>query len=221
MAEGNMLLKRMIELGMSKQQLSDKSGVPYMTVSNILKKGPEKAGMKNVLAMCAALGVDANDLVADLPFSSEVTEGHNEEESGVQIYRVKNTIPIKKKRIPLLGEIAAGIPIYAEEEHDVYVSIDEDVKCDFALRVKGDSMIGAHIHNGDVVFIRLQPNVRDGQIAAISIDDEATLKRVYHTRDGVTLVSENPDFPPMAYHEDDDVNVRIMGLAVALYHKLV
>lgn len=148
--------------------------------------------------------------------------GYDVEPSGqAGIPGYKNIVPIRKKRVPLLGEIAAGIPIYADEQHDAYVSADADLKCDFALKVKGDSMIDANIFSGDYVFIRMQPDVNDGQIAAVAIDDEATLKRVYHLQDGVNLVSENPDYPPMVYREADAVNVRILGLAVALHHRIV
>jgi repressor LexA len=134
---------------------------------------------------------------------------------------IKNLLPIRKKRVPFLGEIAAGVPIFAEEEHDLYVTTEEDIPCDFALRIKGDSMTGANIRDGDIVFIRSQSDVLDGQIAAVSVDDEATLKRVYHAREGVTLVAENPKYAPMTFREEDALNVRILGLAVAVYHKLL
>lgn len=134
---------------------------------------------------------------------------------------IKNILTVRKKRVPFLGEIAAGVPIFADEQRDVYVTAEEDLHSDFALRVKGDSMTGASICDGDIVFIRSQPNVLDGQIAAVSIDDEATLKRVYHTRDGITLVAENPRYAPMTFHEEDALNVRILGLAVAVYHGLM
>ncbi len=140
---------------------------------------------------------------------------------GVRSDGIKNILPVRKKSIPFLGEIAAGVPIFADEQRDVYLTAEEDVHCDFALRVKGDSMTGASICDGDIVFIRAQPDVLDGQIAAVSIDDEATLKRVYHARDGITLVAENPRYAPMTFREEDALNVRILGLAVAVYHGLV
>ena len=141
------------------------------------------------------------------------------EPDGIPPY--KNIVPVLRRRIPLLGEIAAGEPIYAQEDHEAYVTADADLRCDFALRVKGKSMTGAHIFDGDIVFIKRQADVRDGQIAAVAVEDEATLKRVYHEKDGVTLVSENPDFKPMAFRDGDGVNVRILGLAVALHHRIL
>jgi repressor LexA len=143
------------------------------------------------------------------------------ENPGARPDGIKNILPIRKKSIPFLGEIAAGVPIFADEQRDVYLAAEADIHCDFALRVKGDSMTGASICDGDIVFIRAQPDVMDGQIAAVSIDDEATLKRVYHARDAVTLVAENPRYAPMVFREEDARNVRILGLAVAVYHGLV
>lgn len=88
---------------------------------------------------------------------------------------------------------------------------------DFGLVVSGDSMIGADIHDGDVVFIRSQPIVDDGQIAAVRIDDDATLKRFYKNPDGCTLVSMNPQYPPMIFNSDNCDSIQIIGLAVAKY----
>ena len=83
--------------------------------------------------------------------------------------RFDNLHPVKLKRFPLLGEIACGEPIYAEEDHESYVSADADIRADFCLKAKGDSMINADIHDGDVVFIRSQSMVENGEIAAVSL----------------------------------------------------
>ena len=130
-----------------------------------------------------------------------------------------NLLPIVTRRVPLLGTIAAGAPIYAEQELAV-ADCDNGIHCDFALRVKGDSMIGARIHDGDVVFIRRQDDVADGQIAAVVIDDEATLKRVYHVKNGLQLLSENPKYPPMMFTLAECGVIRILGLAVGFTGRL-
>ena len=91
-----------------------------------------------------------------------------------------NIMNIERKRLPMLGTIACGEPIYAEEEHESYVAADSSLDADFCLRAQGDSMIGARIYNGDIVFIRSQDAVDNGEIAAVIINDEATLKRVYY-----------------------------------------
>lgn len=119
-------------------------------------------------------------------------------------------------RLPLLGKIAAGQPILASEECEFFSPID-DTRADFCLRVKGDSMIGAGIKDGDIVFIRKQDCVDDGEIAAVLVDDEATLKRVYLTDDTVTLISENPKYKPMIYTKKQCKNIRILGKAVACH----
>lgn len=126
-----------------------------------------------------------------------------------------NIFPIKTQRIPLLGKIACGEPIFADQERDQYIFADEDIKADFALQAKGDSMINARIYDGDIVFIRSQPIVNDGEIAAVLIDDEATLKRVYIEDDRITLVAENPKYKPIIIAENDHQNVKILGKAIA------
>jgi len=119
-------------------------------------------------------------------------------------------------RLPLLGKIAAGQPILASEECEFFSPID-DTRADFCLRVKGDSMVGAGIKDGDIVFIRKQDCVDDGEIAAVLVDDEATLKRVYLTDDTVTLISENPKYKPMIYTKRQCKNILILGKAVACH----
>jgi repressor LexA len=126
-----------------------------------------------------------------------------------------NIFPIEKKKIPMLGSIAAGTPIFAEEKFEFYVEIGAEIKADFCLKVRGDSMINARIHDGDLVFIRQQPQVKDGEIAAVLVDDEATLKRVYIQKSNITLLAENPKYSPLVYHKDQQHNLIILGLAVA------
>ena len=82
-------------------------------------------------------------------------------------------------------------------------------------------MIGADIHDGDIVYIRQQPEVRSGQIAAVLIEDEATLKRVYINAGTVILQPENPAYSPLAYSGEDAAGLRILGLAVAFTHALI
>lgn len=125
----------------------------------------------------------------------------------------------KKAGLPLLGKIAAGQPILASEECEFFSPID-DTHADFCLRVRGDSMIGAGIKDGDIVFIRKQDAVDDGSIAAVLVDDEATLKRVYISDDAVTLISENPKYKPMVFTKKQGKSIRILGKAVAFHSNL-
>lgn len=126
---------------------------------------------------------------------------------------------ISRKKLPLLGEIAAGIPTYAQEEIEYY-SPQDDGGADFCLRVHGDSMTGVGIKDGDIVFIKKQETVDDGDIAAVLIDDEATLKRVYQSPDSITLVAENPKYKPMVYTKKQGKIIRILGKAVSFTTKL-
>ncbi len=128
-------------------------------------------------------------------------------------------MPVEARRVPMLGQIAAGRPIYADEQHDCYVEANAD-RADFCLKVKGDSMIGARIYDGDTVFIHAQPDVEDGEIAVVLIDDEATLKRVYKMGDRIILRAENPAYPPMEFCKSDGKVLRILGKAVAFQSKL-
>lgn len=134
-----------------------------------------------------------------------------------------NIFKVDKKVFPLLGSIACGNPITAEENIEVYIEAGSDINADFCLRAKGDSMINARIYDGDIVFIRKQPIVENGQIAAVLIDNEATLKRMYYDRENniVQLVAENPAFPPLVYTGEKLNEIRVLGLAVAFQSTLL
>ena len=132
----------------------------------------------------------------------------------------QNLRPVRARRIPLLGTIAAGEPIFAEEEHETYVDVDGSARADFALEVQGESMEPVY-KDGDVVYIRSQDDVLDGQVAAVVVDDSATLKRVYHLPVGVQLMPLNPAFAPMLFTPENSDSVRILGLAVGYFRKTV
>lgn len=128
----------------------------------------------------------------------------------------KNIEPMPQTRaVPVVGKIACGTPIFARENVEGYAEVDMRVKADFALRCVGDSMINAHIFDGDLVFIKSQPDVDNGEIAAVVIEDEATLKRVYKYPNRIELRPENPLFPVQQFEGPDLDNVRIIGKAIA------
>ena len=126
-----------------------------------------------------------------------------------------NILSIETKKISLLGEIACGEPIFASEDFESYVECGAEIRADFALRCKGDSMINARVQDGDIVFIRSRPDVENGEIAAVIIDDEATLKRVYKKTNSLILMAENPAYEPMVYTGSELEQVRILGKAIA------
>lgn len=117
------------------------------------------------------------------------------------------------KSIPLIGTIAAGLPILAEENIEDYFAIDSRIKADFALKVKGDSMINAGINQDDIVFIRKQETLENGEIGAILLDDEATLKRFYKENGSVILQAENEKYKPRIFV---DGNMKVLGKLIAV-----
>lgn len=124
-------------------------------------------------------------------------------------------------KVPLLGQITCGTPILAEENTEGYVDLPRHIKADFALICKGDSMVNAGIRNGDVVYIRKQAQVENGQIAAVRVrDEEATLKRFYFDVDCIRLMAENPSFPTKSFFGQDMEQVHVIGLAVGYTHAI-
>lgn len=199
------------EKGMNQQQLANALDVTRQTISNY--ENNKRVPNKEMLEIIADFfNVDMNYLYGQSDIKNKYQDFFN---------KYNNIIPLKKgsKKIPLIGTIAAGNPILAEEHIDEYIDIEEKVEADFCLRVKGDSMINANIQNGDIVFIKKQPDVDDGEIAAVLIDSEATLKRVFKIGDIVQLRSENPTFPPIQLN--GDLPVRILGKATYKLSKVL
>lgn len=131
------------------------------------------------------------------------------------VYTFNNIIPLPNmNKVPLLGTIACGEPILAEENVECEIDIPENINADFALRCKGDSMIDARIMDGDIVYIKQQPVVNNGEIAAVLIGDEATLKKVYLSGSTLTLLACNSSYEPFVYSGEELNNIRILGKAV-------
>lgn len=192
------------ELGFSAEYVAEKLGVSPATIYRYEKGDIEKMPgnilepISKILHTTPAYLMGWDDTTVVTAFPSD------------------NIIPFPSmKSVPLIGTIACGEPILAAENIEQMVDMPEHVKADFALRCKGDSMINARIYDGDIVYIRQQPTVDDGQIAAVLIDDEATLKRVHLYPDHLVLEPENPQFRPLSFWESDMENVRILGKAVA------
>ena len=124
------------------------------------------------------------------------------------------------QKVPLIGNIACGQPITAEENLEGYVDAPAMKQIDFALTCHGDSMIDAGIYDGDIVYIRKQPEVENGQIAAVRIGSEATLKRVYYyPEEGkIILQAANAAYPPMSYSGEELNEISIEGLFIGFTH---
>ena len=124
-------------------------------------------------------------------------------------------------QVPLIGSIACGTPITAEQNIKSYVGVPAAWRADFALECHGDSMAPT-ICDGDVVCIRSQPEVEQGQIAAVRIGEEATLKHCYYQNGVVQLIADNPSVcPPMVYTGSDLDEIEVEGLAVGFCRGLV
>lgn len=123
--------------------------------------------------------------------------------------------------VPVLGKVAAGIPILAVENIEGYIAVDktwakgENI---FALKVQGDSMIDIGIYNGDFVIVKQQPTSENGEIVVALINDEATVKRFYKTENEITLKAENPNIAPFVYRKGD-ANISITGKVIGVFRK--
>lgn len=123
--------------------------------------------------------------------------------------------PVEMKKIPIVGNIAAGLPILAQQNIEGYEVIDKEKHIDFCLRVKGDSMMGARIFDGDLVYIRQQPEVENGEIAVVIVgEEEATLKRFYKIDGNVVLRAENPKYKDVLFSKKELKNIKIIGKAI-------
>lgn len=193
------LQEAMDKNGINAAELSRRTGLSKPLLSQYLHNKC-KASSYQLFTLAEALGVAESWLM------------------GIDVSPTRDGLPVQlisRKRIPLLGEIACGEPIVANQEFEAYVAVGADVECDFCLRAKGDSMTGARIYDGDIVFIREQPLVNNGEIAAVIINDEATLKRVFLSENKLVLQAENPTYPPLVYVGDELNNIRILGKAIA------
>lgn len=189
---------------MKQVDLVEKTGIGKSAINHYVS-GKYEAKQKALYALAQALNVNESWLMGyDVSMEKIDAEEY-----------IDNLYKIQTKKLPLLGTIAAGEPLFVDQHIEYYVEVGTNIRADFCLKVKGDSMINARIQDGDIVFIRKQDVVEEGQIAAVLIEDEATLKRVYKTNGDLVLMSENPAYKPMVYTPGDCKNIRILGRAIA------
>lgn len=198
------------KLGYTLEELSKLVGVSAPTIQRY-----ESGEIKNVRRD------KISKLAKALNISPAYLMGWEDENSDPILENIPGIItPVKLKKIPILGTIACGKPILAEENYDGYFMIDENLPySDFVLRAKGDSMIDANIHEGDLVFFRKQNDVDNGTIAAVLIEDEATLKRVNKSNDTLILQPCNTNYNPIIINKSDNKKVLILGQMVGVYSK--
>lgn len=196
------LQKYMKAKGVDRNKLCDDLGFKYMTVSDwINKKTYPRIDKIEILANY--FGIEKSDLIED--------KVNLEEIPGIMI--TKNLI-----NVPILGSVICGQPTMMEENFTGYFKLDPDIaKPDFSLRAEGDSMIDANIHEGDLVFFRKTPDVENGSIACVLLDDQVTLKRIIKADDTLILQPANTSYSPIVVRDGDYTNVQILGEMIGVY----
>lgn len=185
----------------SQSELSTRSKIWKSAISAYLK-GDYEAKQDKVDVLASVLNVSPLWLMGyDVPSTRETP-------------LPSNVIPIHKVRmIPIIGGIACGDPIWAEENYDGWFALDNSIKADFVLKARGDSMIDVDIKNGNKCFIKKTECPENGKIMAVLIDGSATLKRLYKTETGWILNSENKEYTPIVIEGD----IHVLGELVGVY----
>lgn len=195
---GDILKELRLGKNLTQQQLADSIGLSKSAIS-MYENGKRVPELEILELFADFFNVDMNRLTGS-KFSSGIS----------------NILPMPDMiRIPLLGAIACGEPILAQENLSEYVDLPKHIHADFALECKGDSMIDAHIYDGDIVYINSHSEIENGQIVVALIENEATLKRMYKTNDTLILQPENKNYSPIVLHGTELEQVRILGRAVA------
>ena len=196
--------RRRQQLKMTQTDLALKMGYADKSMIAKIEKGNVDLPQSKILAFANVLETTPGELMG-WDYEAEPTE------------TVDNIYKLDKIKLPMLGKVACGEPIYADEERESYVMVGTDIKADFCLQCQGDSMINARIHDGDIVFVKKTDIVENGAIAVVIIDDEATLKRFFYYREQnlVILKPENPKYQDIILTGEQLNQVKVIGRAVA------
>lgn len=203
---GERISARRKQLGLTLDDIASEIGVAKSTVQRYEKGSIDKIKLPVIEAIARVLQVNPSWLCGKSDDMVPQPENY---------MSFSNIIPMPSTyKVPLIGTIACGKPILAVEEADELVEVPDFIYADFALRCKGDSMINARIFDGDVVYIRKQPEVENGDIAAVLVGDEATLKKVTLSPDKLVLEPANPMYDPLVFRGEEMNQVEILGKAV-------
>lgn len=218
---GDIVKKYCEENGLSQRSFATKAGLSNTYIAMLFKGAntatgqPIQPSLPTIKKIAEAMNSSLDALLRQM--DDEIV---NMGSDNSDLSRVANLIPISDlhmHKIPLLGSVAAGEPIYDPEFPGIIVESPTDA--DFALKIKGDSMEPSFI-DGDLVFVKQVPDVpHDGCVCVMAIDDEATLKRVYRQKDGVMLISGNPAYSPMFYKCTEHA-IRVLGVPVGFTRML-
>ncbi len=214
------------ENNLSMKELSEKCNLSKGYISMLENNFKPSNTGKNITPSITVIKKLADGMNTDFDYLLSMINGDvslvDEDEMATNDY-YDNIFKIETKKLPFLGSIACGEPIFASEDRESYVMVGMDVNADFCLKCKGDSMINARIHDGDIVFIRKQDIVANGEIAAIIIEDEATLKRFYYYKDQnmVILKPENSKYEDIVLMGEQLEKVKVLGKAVAFQSDVI
>ena len=210
------------EHGLSMRQFAKLAGLSHAYIP-LIERGTNHNGEPLIPSITAykqiadAMGLSLHELVKMVDEDERVdisADGNNTTIPGIY--------PVRKKSFPVLGKVACGEPIFAEEDHETSIMASADIDADFCLIAQGESMTGAHIEDGDIVFIRQMEVVPNGKIAVVLIEDEATLKYIDYRPEQATLVltPANPAFRTQIYTGEELNQIRVLGMAVTLQKDL-
>jgi repressor LexA len=190
---------------MTQEALAERINISKSSISEweACKRVPR---METLRKIADALGVDVWEIIGfnDVDFTPI--------KDGVPLpSNVRPISTLHRQRVPLIGGVAAGEPIYDPEDAGIYV--ESPVDADAAITIHGDSMVPTY-QDGDLVYIKARPDVPEGAVAVVFLDDEATLKHVYKRSTGLTLISDNPAHPPIMVEFEDYANIRVFGVPV-------
>ena len=211
---GSKLRELRKQAGLSQEELAKKLGVSKSTIG-MYEQGQRKKPQSDVVLKKIA---DYFSVSLDYLMGYEGRGG-----TGSDMRRF-NLRPIETKKIPILGSIPCGEPRMCEQDYETFIEVSESINADFCLTAHGDSMINARILDGDVVFIREQSTVENGEIAAVIVNDnEVTLKRFYYYPElqQIILYAENPKYQPLVYEGEALGHIRVLGKAVMFTSKLI
>lgn len=202
--------RRRQQLKMTQTDLALKMGYADKSMIAKIEKGNVDLPQSKILAFANALETTPGELMG-WDYETEATE------------TVDNIYKLDKIKLPFLGKVACGEPIFADEDRESYIMVGTDIGADFCLQCQGDSMINARIHDGDIVFVKKTDIVENGEIAVVIIDDEATLKRFYYYREQnlVILKPENPKYQDIILTGEQLNQVRVIGRAVAFQSDVI
>lgn len=203
---GEFIFFKRKELGLTLEEIGNAVGVSKSTVKKWETGFISNMKRDKIALLAEVLHVSPAELIS---------ENIDETRSSFDIFSLPNIVPLPKmKKVPRLGKISCGVPIMAVENFDGYDNVPDNIQCDFSLVCDGDSMINARINSGDIVYIRRQSIVDNGEIAAVMVNGETTLKRIYLYKNKVVLQAENPKYEPWVYVNEELDNIQILGKAV-------